>query len=392
MVMRSLIFALVIVLSGCVSQPMPEGFERTDDFDQVEAAKTRISLGLTYLRNGNYTQAKHNLDKALEFAPRLADAHYSIAYYYQIVGEVVRAENAYEDALRLAPRNPDIANSYGAFLCQQSRYEEAKSFFEKAVNSQTYANSAETYENMAICSLSQSQTSDAINYLRTALNHQPTRGKSLLLLSEVLVEQEQFEEAKQVLIRYQRVARVSANSLWLAVQIESGLGQAENAKGYGDMLLSLYPGHELTQKYRIEKDNYLPKAQVVNKPKSATEPVMVPQSTPEDVKAPVAKTVQNVQPQDTMVETTEDLEPNVPAIVTADPELMVDTTTKENMLEESALQHIVLAGENLYRISLKYNVKMQRLIEWNQLDSNGAVYQGMKLWIVDPALTNSVSE
>ena len=88
--MRLCIIALVILLSGCVSQPQP-GKYASDDFDQEEAAKTRISLGLTYLKNGNYTQAKANLDKALEFAPRLADTHYSLAYYYQLVGEVQRA-------------------------------------------------------------------------------------------------------------------------------------------------------------------------------------------------------------------------------------------------------------------------------------------------------------
>ena len=54
MKLRSVMIVLALLLSGCVSQPMPEGFERSDDFDHIEAAKTRISLGLTYLRNGNY--------------------------------------------------------------------------------------------------------------------------------------------------------------------------------------------------------------------------------------------------------------------------------------------------------------------------------------------------
>lgn len=97
MFLRSVFIVSVIFLLGCVTEPLPEGFERPNDFDQVEAAKTRISLGLTYLKNGNYTQAKVNLDKALEFAPRLADAHYSMAYYYQLVDEVARAEESYEN-------------------------------------------------------------------------------------------------------------------------------------------------------------------------------------------------------------------------------------------------------------------------------------------------------
>lgn len=367
MILRSVVIALALLLSGCVSQPLPEGFESSDDFDQVEAAKTRISLGLTYLRNGNFSQAKQNLDKALEFAPRLADAHYSIAYYYQLVGEVSRAEEYYENALKLAPRNPDIANSYGAFLCQQSRYKEAKDFFNKAVNSQTYSNSAETYENMALCSLSQSQSKDALDYLRTALKHNPTRAKSLFLFTEVLIAEKQFEEAKTALTRYQRVARVSPNSLWLAVQIESGLKQPQNAKGYGDMLLSLYPSHPATQKYRDQMAELIPVAQVVSKPKPpvARPPITIPKP---------------VKPDPTGTP------PSNPIEVVTKGE--VDTPVNQGLVEK----HTVQAGENLYRISLKYNVRLARLIEWNQLDPSGKVFEGNQLWVIDPTQANNAQE
>merc|ERR1712137_439078 len=74
-----------------------------------------MSLGLTYLQNNNYTQAKRNLDKAIAFDPRSADVQYAMAYYYQLVGENQRAESYYESALDLEPNNGDIANSFGAF-------------------------------------------------------------------------------------------------------------------------------------------------------------------------------------------------------------------------------------------------------------------------------------
>ena len=365
MFIRRLTFAvLLLVLAGCVSQPLPEGFESSDDFDQVEAAKTRISLGLTYLRNGNYSQAKQNLDKALDFAPRLADSHYSIAYYYQMVGEDSRAESAYEDALSLDPRNPDIANSYGAFLCQQGRYEEAKAFFEQAVNSQTYANSAETYENMALCSLSQQQPNDAIEYLQTALNHQPTRAKSLLLLAETLTAEGQFTDAKAALVRYQRVARVNPLSLWLAVQIEAGLGEVDKAKGYGDMLLSLYPAHSVTQIYREKMVDLLPMPQVISKTK-------VEKALPEIQETRAEKRTESVP-----VKQTVDERPSAAGVLA-------------NTL---VTHHQVQKGENLYRISLKYNVKLQRLIDWNELDQSGNVQLGMRLWVIDPKTVDLAEE
>ncbi len=52
--------------------------------------------------------------------------------------------------------------------------------------------------------------------------------------------------------------------------------------------------------------------------------------------------------------------------------------------EENARFHIVQRKENLYRISLRYNLKMDTLKEWNNLDDSGAIFAGMKLWLIPP--------
>ena len=44
---------LIFALSACASQNAGSG---ADDFDKQKAAKTRLSLGLTYLENGNFSQ------------------------------------------------------------------------------------------------------------------------------------------------------------------------------------------------------------------------------------------------------------------------------------------------------------------------------------------------
>jgi len=161
----------IVLLCGCVSST--DANRVGDDFNREEAAKTRMSLGLTYLKNNNYTQAKKNLDKALEFYPHSGDVHYALAYYYQLVGDNERAESAYKTAISLSPNSGDIMNSYGAFQCQNGRYAEAKRYFLKAIDSKQYANAAETYENLALCAQSQGNLDDAIAYLEDAVKHQP---------------------------------------------------------------------------------------------------------------------------------------------------------------------------------------------------------------------------
>lgn len=409
-VSRSFLLVILVCLSACVSQPLPEGFKDKDDFDPVEAAKTRISLGLTYLKNGNYSQAKFNLDKALQFAPRLADAHYSLAYYFQLVEENELADKSYREAIDRAPKNADIANSYGAFLCQQGKYNDAKKYFLKAVNSTNYISTAETYENLALCSQSQGEYEDAITYLENALNHQPSRAKSLLMLVQLQVEQQHWQQAKENLRRYEKNARITPDTLWLSVKIEQALGNADLATGYGDMLVRMYPQHPNTLDYIKNRDDL---AALTAKPKKQLKPAFEqtlaqqpapeptqPEQRPVEVQnevladeaktteqpvsaepaldaKPVVETVENATGSQTASEITEIEEPMQPQ----SSEEQVGEAETQN---DAVIYHVVQKGENLYRISLQYNVKIQRLVEWNQLQDSSAIYVGKKLFVVDP--------
>jgi len=312
--LTALVLALTLVLSGCSSSPSQA------NIDKVEAAKTRISLGLTYLQNGNFAQAKANLDKALKFAPGLTDVHFALAYYYQTIDEVVLAEKSYQKALSIDPQNADLLNSYGAFLCLQGLYPTAEKFLYKAIQSQQYSHAAASYENLAICSQAQANTKQAITHLETALSHDPTRIKSAYLLLELYVSEQNWPQAKKALTKYEKLGPVSKQTLEYASKIELALGNNEAAKGYRNMMLRMYP-----------EDTKLVKR---------------------------------------LSETSSD-----------------NKQIKETALEMKTMSdriHVVQPGENLYRISLKYNVRMQRLIEWNGLADGTQLSTGKKLFVSDP--------
>jgi len=328
--MRRILFVLCFLLSACASQSQ-------DQLDQQQAAKTRVSLGLTYLKNGNFTQAKFNLDKALEFAPELAEVHYSLAYYYQTVAEDEQAQEAYAKAIKLEPGNGDIVNSYGVYLCRRGKFSQALQHFKTALAQSNYLNTAETYENMALCSEQQGKRTQAIGYAQSAVKHQPGRGKSWLLLTELYVEQENWPAARSSLGQYDQVAQVTPLSLWMAFLIEQGTARYELAKGYGNMLLQLYPQHELSQRYMREFASL-----------SQEKPV---------IKASRQR---------------------------AEASLLTARKSVDTKHSDEGLIHKVQKGENLYRISLKYNVKMKRLIEWNNLPDASAIFVGMKLRVSAP--------
>jgi len=382
----SSVFIVLMLLSGCISQSNQNYGQK---FDYLKASKTRVSLGLTYLKNGNFSQAKFNLDKALEFAPRSADANFAMAYYYQNVNELEQAENSYQFAMELEPKNPNIANSYGAFLCQNGKYEKAKKYFLKAVNTNSYISSAETYENLALCSRSQGQPEDAIQYLRNAVNHQPGRANSLFLLVRSLVEVQQWQEARVMLRRYEKIAQLSPQSLMMAMKIESGTGNDSAAKGYSEMLLRVYPNDAITKTMLIEQQRPLEVSKTAKLPVFTKEANTVSElhesqlgeTLSGSLMTPLEKKNLLVNGKDYKIQT-DDISQISEGVAEQQSAQIVQVESETSDIPEF---HIVDSGENLYRISLLYNIKMQRLIEWNGLADASAIFEGKKLFLVAPS-------
>ena len=377
----------IIFTSGCVSNSQSGLYG--GNFDHEEAAKTRMSLGLTYLQNNNYTQAKKNLDKALEFNPRSADVQFAMAYYYQLVGDNLRAEEYYETAIDLAPNNGDIANSYGAFKCQNGEYEKAKAYFFDAINNRLYANAAQTYENLALCAQSQGKLDEAIGYFQDALKHQPARGKSLFLLSELYTVSEQWELAESTLRKYERVAKVTPDSLWLAYEIAKGKGNLETAKGYGEMMMSLFPESELTKRYLVQREsmqNRVVKTVKSTQPNYSETQISENQANTGGLAQSSSNDKENeksvAQDNDAQRQSQSNNTDNAPTATANIPEKAQNT----ELSVQSDKFHVVKEGENLYRISLLHNIKMATLQEWNNLENTGAIIAGQTLWLVPPSM------
>ncbi|MDT0595869.1 type IV pilus biogenesis/stability protein PilW [Glaciecola petra] len=408
------LIVFLVFLSACASEPANKSYVGTGQFDQTEAAKTRVSLGLTYLKNGNFSQAKFNLDKALEFDPRSGQANFAMAFYYQQVEEFERAEEYYQQAIGYSRNDPDVLNSYGAFLCKQGKYNKAKTYFLQAVDDKSYISTAETYENLAICMQSQGNDVEAIEYFNSALNHQPSRASSLLYISELYVKQQNWDEAKKALWKYERNATVSAESLYLSYQIAQGQGDLRASLEYVDLLKRLHPNHGNTKQALAELGKFKPQSTITQKARPQT---TRPQTAPPTITQPATTVVTEPAEADTVVNASVTTTPSIEDIdsptaqdITEDTEKVVDVVEPEtsvdspmglsddetgnkidDKIDEKVLSievpdgyHLVLPKENLYRISLQYNVKMNKLLLWNQLDDASSIQKGSLLRVKAP--------
>lgn len=482
-------FKIVIVavfsfsLLACASNTS-KNTPSSNNFDPQEASKNRVSLGLRYLQSGEFSQAKFNLDKALEFTPRSGEANYAMAFYNQKVGELERAEEYYELALRYSKNDPDIVNSYGAFLCEQGKFDQAKKYFLQAVGDKSYVSTAVTYENLAICMQEQNRIDEAIKYFNSALNHQPTRASSLLYLTQLYIQTKNWEKAQRTLSTYQRSARVNADSLWLSYRIAEGQYKYTEAQEYANLLRKLYPTSAYIKQIEQQSAN---KPDLVVKQKSrpitstaqqpevnnAEESVIATETETQDTSEPQlsarddadeteSKAIEERVTEDQAIEDeTEKAEPLDSSVVERPPlqnepaasEREITETVAENQTVSSAndeqiieetdsaldedvavieqsedqeqtssgaeeqasdqeteallaetlnvnglpeklnlkdvvedendgnVYHLVQPKENLYRISLKYNVKMNKLLEWNNLTDASSIQKGTRLLV-----------
>ncbi|SNY57935.1 type IV pilus biogenesis/stability protein PilW [Arsukibacterium tuosuense] len=238
-----LALCMSLTLTACVSQSSYVGSDRQvgeRTLDNSEAARTRISLGLNYLRRGDTTQAKYNLERAKAFAPDLPEVYNALAFYYQSVGEQVQAEEAYKQALDKDSNNADAYNNYGAFLCQVGKYDEAEELLLKAISRPGYIRVAESYENLALCQLDQQGFSKAKTFLESSVSHNGTRISSLINLAALNYAMGDNVGAKTSLQKIQRLGRVSARSTLLNYLVAEKQGDVSTMKHAEQLLLTLY--------------------------------------------------------------------------------------------------------------------------------------------------------
>lgn len=244
-----------ICLTGCVQKTTYSGTEQAvvePTYDAVAAARERIALGLTYLRRGDMTQAKFNLDKALKQAPDLDEAHLAQAYYFETVSDTEQAERAYQRALSVNRNNADAANNYGVFLCRQGRFKDADTWMRRAVNNPDYIRQAQTYENLGICAREAGWNDKALTYFEQALNYDPRRAASLLEVAELAFAGEQSAKARKYLGRYHDSGNESPQSLLLGVELALEAEDTDAARRYGVLLLAKYPASEQAKTYRTK--------------------------------------------------------------------------------------------------------------------------------------------
>ena len=160
---------------------------------------------------------------------------------YQRGFEERLADAAFRNAIRIAPNDGDVQNSYAVYLCGQDKFRQAEDYFRKAARNPLYSTPATALVNAGVCMRSKPDMSAAEQYFRSALEVRQNYPDALLQLAVMKYEQDNALGARAFVERLLSSSKPSPDALLLAWRIEQKLGDERAAADYADELQSRYP-------------------------------------------------------------------------------------------------------------------------------------------------------
>ena len=233
------ISAAILALSliqGCVTTT-----PSVNPVQPEQAALRNLDLGVAYMRQGRPDLALSSLREALEFNPRLAPAHSSIALVYEQLDDPEAAEEHYARATQLAPNDGAAANSYAVFLCRADRWQEAERFFRRAADSSSYGTPAVALTNAGVCARTAGDLADAERYFREALERDAVAADALYHMADLTFQTEDYLSSRAFTQRYLASTASNPAVLLICVQVERRLGADAAAQRCADQLRSGFP-------------------------------------------------------------------------------------------------------------------------------------------------------
>jgi type IV pilus assembly protein PilF len=236
---------LVTLLAACAGTgPNPPADDLRNSSDQSELqrrAQIRLQLAVGYYGQGQLATALDEIKQALQIDPNFADAHGVRALIHMDMGEPQLAEESFQRAMKLAPGNPDFANNYGWFLCENGRERASIAYFEAALKSRSYSSPAKALNNAGVCSMRLGDLSAAEAYFNQSFQADPGNADANLNLARLYFNRGDFQRARFYVNRLLRGENTGAAALWMAIKVERKLGDRDAASSLSNQLRRRFP-------------------------------------------------------------------------------------------------------------------------------------------------------
>ncbi len=199
-------------------------------------ARIHTELGAAYYERGNMAVALEHLRTATAADPELcARLQHARPGVRGSEGKQAGAEQLRARAEPCAGR-PDINHNFGGFLCRTNREDESIKYFLQAVSNPLYTQPWRSYSAAGLCTLNKGKVKEAEEFFQRALRLEPDDPTALLSMAQIRYRQGNLEEARKLVLRFNKIVNPNAESLWLALRVERKLGERNAEAGYANQL------------------------------------------------------------------------------------------------------------------------------------------------------------
>lgn len=242
-----LVLSLCLWLAACGAtgpaavDPSAAPVTESDEPDQRKRARLRMELASGYFEQGRTDIALDEVKQALS-----ADATYAPAYVlrgliFMQMNNARLAEDSFQRALQLAPRDPDALHNYGWFQCQQGRHAQAVELFNRALASPVYGGQARTYLAKGVCQVRMGQLTEAEGSLNRSYELDPANPIAAFNLAQLLFQRGEDARAQFIIRRLNNSELANAETLWLGIKLERRLGNGVVVEQLAQQLRRRFP-------------------------------------------------------------------------------------------------------------------------------------------------------
>lgn len=233
------------ILAGCAMPVAQEeqAYARQPGQESPTQTRARIHTELSagYYSRGQYDVALEELNGALKVEPGYAPAYGMLGLVYSELRDDAQAERHFLRAIELNPRDPEVRNNFGWFLCQRGREPQALGQFELAISNPFYRTPDMALLNAGRCAARIGDRNGAEGYFQRVLAASPGHQAAHHFLAELAYKAGDLPLARTRIRTLATSASASPESLLLAVCIERRLGNKPDEASYMFQLRQRYP-------------------------------------------------------------------------------------------------------------------------------------------------------
>jgi type IV pilus assembly protein PilF len=238
-----------VTLAGCSStpkttaapQPEPPPPVTQPEVSTKDRAQIHTDLGAGYYERGRMDVALQELNEAAKLDPNNAKTYNVFGLVYATMGETAKAEQNFQRALALAPRDPEIRHNWGWYLCSNGRARESIAEFEQAIRDPLYRTPEIALINAAKCSASFGDNAAATSYYQRALAASPGNPGAAYGLAFLAYRDGRFTDARTFMRPVMQQTSPPAEALYLGMCVERKLGDRQAELSYVSQLRNRYP-------------------------------------------------------------------------------------------------------------------------------------------------------